>query len=418
MTNDEALAWIGRRLTFGGTAAHGASWVGLDADSALERLIRPDGAGVAVADDPFAELEVPAELSVEAVVPIAQAWLDHLITTTRPAEARLAWFWHDYFAVAANQVRALYTFIGHLGLLQAHALGNYAQLLRQVTTDPAMLVFLDGIRNARGSINENYGRELLELYSLGVGNYTEADVRAAAVALSGWVWRPELDESLFLPLRHDPTPQTLLGKTVADVDDVIAAVTSHPACGRHVAGRLAEFLLGVRPDPATVHRLGADFLGSGHDVAGLALAIVELGLDGLTEPIVMSPIEWLLQVEALTGAGLPESRQRLFLLRQMGQVPGVPPDVGGYPGADTWAGPSATVGRFRAASVYASRTDDDAPVLGASRRRDWDEVAHLAGRPEGFSAQTMAALSEADTTRRGGREALAAVLMSPEMVIA
>ena len=418
MRNDEALAWIGRRLTFGGMAAHASSWTGLDVDSVLERLLQPDRVGVEVATDPFADLEIPEKLSAEAVVPIAESWLDHLVTTPRPAEARLTWFWHDFFAVAANQVRALYSFTDHIELLRTHALGDFSELLKAVTIDPAMLVFLDGIRNARGSINENYGRELLELYSLGVGNYTEDDVRAAAVALSGWVWRPELDESILLPRRHDPTPQTLLGETVSGLDGVISVVTEHPACGRHVAGRLAEALLGVRLDDATLDRLGAEFLSSGHDVAALVRSLAELGLDGLTQPIVVSPIEWLLQIEALTGARLPESSQRLFLLRQMGQVPGVPPNVGGYPGADTWAGPSATVGRFRAASVYASRTDDDSPVLAAARRRDWHEIASISGRPEGFSAETMDALAESNTTRRNGREALAAVLMSPEMVIA
>ena len=330
----------------------------------------------------------------------------------------MTWFWHDYFAIAATQVRALYTFTDHIELLRVHALGDFAELLRAVTIDPAMLVFLDGTRNARGSINENYGRELLELYSLGVGRYSEADVRAAAVALSGWVWRPGFDNSLFLPRRHDPAPQTLLGQSVSDLDGVIDVVTSDSACGRHVAGRLADHLLGVRPDPAILDRLGADFLDSGHDIAGLVRSLVELGLEGLTEPIVMSPIEWLLQIEALTGATLPEPRMRLVLLRQMGQVPGIPPNVGGYPGADTWAGPSAMVGRFRAASIYAARTADDAPVLDAARRRDWDALADLAGRPGGLSLETRTALDEADTTRRGGREALAAALMSPEMVIA
>ena len=103
MTNESLLAWIGRRLTFGGVAAHGTSWAGLDIASVVEQLLFPDTAGVAMAVDPFAELEVPEELSAEAVVPIAEAWLDHLVGSPRPAEARMAWVWHDYFAVAANE---------------------------------------------------------------------------------------------------------------------------------------------------------------------------------------------------------------------------------------------------------------------------------------------------------------------------
>ncbi|MGI9608525.1 MAG: DUF1800 family protein [Acidimicrobiales bacterium] len=417
MDATQSVSWMARRLTMGAGVASLESMLAAGPEATKLQLVDPDGEGIEAAGSPWAGYDVPDEPDREETPRLLAAWLEHMRTTPRPFETWIGWFWHDHFAVSAGVVRYLPAFVAHIDMVTSLGLGAFDKMLRQVTTDPAMLAFLDGRQNRRGEVNENYGRELLELYALGIGNYDEDDVRAAAVALSGWAWRPGLSEARFVPSRHDPTPQTLLGSTVDDVDSVIDTVTSARACARHITSRLAAAILGWVPAGAEFDRLADGFEDTALDIRHLVDALIDIALEGGSVPIVMSPIAWFNQVESLTNAEL-EPQMRLALLRQMGQLPGVPPNVGGYPGADTWAGPSSTVGRFRAASVIASRTPDAAPILEAADQRAWDEVARLAARPDGFSSETLRSLDGTNTSRRSGREALAAVLMSPEMVVA
>ena len=134
-------------------------------------------------------------------------------------------------------------------MLGAEGLGDFRTLLRAVTLDSAMLVYLDGTDSRKGDVNENYGRELLELFALGVGNYSEDDVRAGAAALTGWhVYRRDTTVS-FQPRIHDDTPQHYLGRDgVHDVDSVIDAVVDHEACAPFIAGKLARAILGPAVD--------------------------------------------------------------------------------------------------------------------------------------------------------------------------
>ncbi len=413
MDDTEQIAWIARRLTFGSGLAALPELVANGRDAALETLLAP-------ADEPtspWAGEDIPDDITLDDSILTINAWLDHLAGSSTPLSDWTTWFWHDHFAVSAPQIRSLFVFTRHIDLLTELGGDGFAPLLRAVTIDPAMLIFLDGRRNRVGAVNENYGRELLELYALGVGNYGEADVRAAAVALTGWTLTTELDGSRFVSRRHDDTPQQLLGSTVNDLDSMIDAVTNHPACAEHLTRHMAEAMLGTALPEDDVRTVADRFRASALNVAVLRNDLLDLALAGAAEPVVLPPVQWFLQAEAVTAAEI-EPRQRLFALRQMGQVPGVPPNVGGYPDALTWAGPSTTVGRFRAASLIAGRTSDDAELLDRARRRDWTAVAELTGRTGGFSAETLRALDDANTTRRNGREALAAVLMSPELAVA
>lgn len=413
-TNEERHAWLARRLGFGSAIAS------LDSNASVEvELIVDSMFDVAQDPDlpsPWASVDLGAELDREAVQVAASAWLAHL-TTAAELNSWMTWFWHDHFAVSAPVVKPLSRFTVHIELLQRKALDAFGSLLREVTTDPAMLIFLNGRQNAAGQVNENYGRELLELYALGIGNYDESDVRAAAVALTGWAFRREDEGSTFVPSRHVDAPQELLGVSVNDVDSVIDVVSKHPACAEHIVNKLSTAVLGAPLEGSLAKDHATLFSDSSLDTAALLRSLIELGLDGHETAIVLAPVPWLLQAEAMTSAQV-EDRERLFLLRQMGQIPGVPPNVGGYPGEDTWAGPSTTIGRFRAASLIAARTPDEAPILASARARNWVDVAYLAARPRGFSPETIAALDDANTTRRNGREALAAALMSPELAVA
>lgn len=406
-SGEERHAWLTRRLTFAASPL---------SDTDRNALVQPTSTSSWVPAEFLTETDIDGNR--ERIPDLIAAWLDHLARPTTSIEPWLSFFWHDHFAVAAGVVKALDVYVRHLVLLEQRALGSFDTMLRNVTTDAAMLIFLDGRTNRARAINENYGRELLELYALGIGNYDETDVRSAAVALTGWTVDPDTRDAVFVERRHDDTPQPFLGTTVNDMDSTIDAVTSHPACPRHLVSSLAAGILGTALPDTVLDEFAATATATDLEIAPVVSQLIDAALDGgLSEPIVLSPLHWILQMQGITGATL-DPGPRLFLLRQMGMIPGAPPNVGGYPSQETWAGASTTVGRFRAASVIAGNTADDSPILAAARARDWASVAELAHRPDGFSASTLAALADANTDRRGGREALAAVLMTPELAVA
>src|SRR5262249_35738337 len=155
-------------------------------------------------------------------------------------------------------------------------LGDFRTLLRAVSVDPAMLVYLDGVKNVRNGVNENYGRELLELFSLGIGHYSEDDVRAGATALTGWSVVRQPPSSRFVARQHDDTPQTYLGHAgVHDVDTVVDAVVANDACPAWIAGKLAKAILGPDVDQGLVTKLAADFKAGGLQLKPLVRAILE-----------------------------------------------------------------------------------------------------------------------------------------------
>jgi uncharacterized protein (DUF1800 family) len=423
-TPRDEIAWLARRAGWGLRPGQLDELVALGTDAVVDLLADPDGAGVAAEDGPWAGLDLdyynedPNERRTQALAALS-GWMEHLVVTERPFENTMAWFWHDHFAVSCAVVNVLPVLTDHLELLRSSAFGGFRDLIRAVTTDAAMLVFLDGNTSTGESPNENYGRELLELYTLGIGNYTEDDVRAAAVGLTGWVVARQLDYTpLFRPFRHDSTPQTFLGvEGISGVDAVVDTAVDHPAVPGFIAGKAARHFLGD-VDQSTVDRLADTYSASGLDNGALARAVLEAGLDGACTPQVTAPVPWAIAALKATGAE-PPPRAMVGLLRQMGQMPGNPPNVGGYPGAAAWLASSATAGRFTMANAIASITPDDSEVLAAATDRHYGLLADLLVRPEGFSAPTIEALDGLphDAARRPGEAVLAVALASPDLLI-
>jgi uncharacterized protein (DUF1800 family) len=381
------------------------------------RLVDPDRAGLPPTPDPWrdAELGFDREANAARGAAAVTGWLDRMVTTQRPAEERVVWFWHGHFVSSVGKVRSALALVNQLRLFQRLGLGPFGPLVRGVSVDPAMLVYLDGRESTRTSVNENYGRELLELFTLGRGNYTEADVRAGAVALTGWTVRPGSDgPATFVPARHDPAPQSYLGGTVSDVDGVVARVVDHPALPGFVAGKVCRALLGPAVDAPAVSRVTDAFRAAGLDVRALLRAVVgELvaGVDG--GPIVLEPVRWFVAAQRATGAQL-KAETRLGLLRSMGQVPLRPPNVAGWPGGDAWLSSSAVVGRFNAAVALAGTTPAANPAARAAAAGDAEGLAQALGLPGPFGEITRSQLAAARTPT----ERLALALASPEFLLA
>ena len=137
-------------------------------------------------------------------------WLYRMLYSPHPLKEKLTIFWHNHFATSNSKVNNAGFMLEQYSLLNRHALGNFRDLLQDISKDPAMLIWLDTNLSKKGMPNENYARELMELFNLGIGNYTEADIREAAKAFTGW----EISDrkARFDPAKHDDSEKTVLGQ--------------------------------------------------------------------------------------------------------------------------------------------------------------------------------------------------------------
>lgn len=427
------LAWLQRRAGFGVAPGELDAMVAAGVDATIERMVDPDGAGVAAVRDPWQGLTFQAKgLAPQAVEAIGR-WVDTMGNTPRPFEDWMVWFWHGHFATAIEKVKSPQYMIGQLQTMRRLGLRTFPELLKALTIDAAMLVWLDGLESTGTAPNENYGREVLELFALGIGNYTEADVQAGAKALTGWTvakrampraggLAAQASTPRFLPYRHDATPQTYLGHDgVHDVDTVVAAICAQPACARFVAGKLAHAVIG-QVDDSLVDGLARQFSASGLDLRVLSRAVLHAAVDqsrsGRAQPVVAGPVPWLAGAMRATGTRLTHL-QAVGLLRAAGQLPMDPPSVGGWPSGPAWLGTSTATARYQTAGLVASATAATHPARTAAARGDMAGLANALGRPEGFSAPTIAGVRAAQGAGgSAGVAALTVALVSPDLVLA
>ena len=419
----EKVLWLARRAAFGLAPGELEELEPKGAAAYLSRLIDPDVAGVPAAPDPFVGVVDPTDPQdnrgrVEMIQRFTSAWIDHMVATPRRLDEMMTWFWHDHFAVQSSVVRSGRLMADHINTLRTHAMGNFRSMVREVTTSAAMLIYLDGAKNTNRAPNENFGRELLELYTMGIGNYTEADVKAAAIALTGWqVLLRDGARVAFNPRLHETRPQTLLGHSVNDVDSVVDTAVDHPATAPFIAMKVATFFLGPDVDAALVDSFAKVFRDAKYEIRPLVRAILAAGLDGKGGPVVRSPLVWWVAARRATGVA-PDPRVVVRYLDAAGQVPGDPPNVGGWPGMSAWLGASPTAVRATLASLAAEMVAPAAPVLDAAARHDLARLAALLNVANGFVPSTATAIERMGACGvRPGVGALTVALASPDVLI-
>ncbi len=218
-------------------------------------------------------------------------WTARMVATPRPLEEKLALFWHDHFAVSDNKVESGWMMLGYVQTLREHAGGRFVDLLKAVSKEPAMMRFLDMNRQVRGVPNENFAREVMELFTLGIGNYTERDVQEASRAFTGWgfnelYWdlpgtaEQKLKDAIqydrpfaafyHSPAMHDPSPKTILGKTAPyDGDSLLEALAAHPQTARYVCGKLWAYFAYDDPEPAALNALTGVWKRTGGNITAV-----------------------------------------------------------------------------------------------------------------------------------------------------
>lgn len=414
MDERAAVSWLHRRAGFGLPLTDLDAAVARGPAAEIDRLLSPDAISAAVAADPWDDADLPLVRDRAQAMQAIRNWLDAMVDTATPTVDRMAWLWHGHFVSALDKVKIARLMVDQIRLFRRGGLGSFADLLHDVTLDPAMLLYLDGTDSTGDSPNENFGREVLELFTLGVGNYTEGDVKAGAVALTGWKVRRGLGTAEFVPRRHDDAVHAYLGVDgVHDVDTVVAAILQQPSLPMFIAGTVAAEFLGTT-DPAVVAPLAATFTASGLDVATLVRATLQAGLAGQSQTIVLAPVPWLIIAQRVTG-GSVTPKAALTGLRTAGQVPMNPPNVAGWPSGAAWFGSSTVVARATLAAAVAAA----APRANAARAAaDGDELGALA-RSLGLVEPTFdTASSAALLAAAPGPERLALALCTPEFVLA
>ena len=430
MSAQEDLFWVSNRMGFGLSPSELDRYQDQDLSEIVQKRINPEKYGLEVPVGPFENVDelIPTDKDspdfnkrVQAAsLELLDRWLDEMRDTPDPVLEWMTFFWHDHFAVSGREVKSLPALVGHLRLLRTHARGSYPTMLREVTIDPAMLIFLDGTENTARKPNENYGRELLELYSLGIGNYSEDDVLAASKALTGWRVSPDGVE--FKPKRHDDTPQILLGNSgVHDLDTVMEAVTNHEALPSFISRKLSDAVLGTEIPDEIINEFASVFANNDLELIPLIEAVVDAGLS-MNErvPIIRHPVSWLLNAEKVTGVKL-EARERANILGQMNMLPGRPPNVGGFPGTDHYLSASSTAARFSSAGIIVSKTPRESVALQAAKSANWEDLANIFGHKNGFNQPTVDSLQDlwesSPSASQGGRVCLAIALSSPDFLV-
>jgi uncharacterized protein (DUF1800 family) len=255
-------------------------------------------------------------------------------------------------------------------LYRSMALGNFDDLMKAVSKDPAMMVYLDTETNRLGKPNENYARELMELFTTGIGHYTETDVRESARSFTGWVVRgaPQVryaTDSAFVPRFHDPGSKTFLGKTGNFTgDDIIDMLVPLRATAERLTTKLFSFFAYPKPETEIVQHLADVFQNSHYNVGAVVKEILSMDAfysEKSYRALVKSPAEMVVQTIKATGADERSYVLAATAMAPMGQILFYPPNVAGWPGGTSWINGSTLLARINFGNAATQRMRDSLP---------------------------------------------------------
>ncbi|MDK9723186.1 MAG: DUF1800 domain-containing protein [Rhodospirillales bacterium] len=266
-------------------------------------------------------------------------WWGEMLATDSPFTEHMVLFWHNYFTSSLHKVKWPGFLYRQNLLFRQHALGNYGQLLHDIVKDPAMVLYLDTQTNRKGQPNENFARELMELFTLGEGHFSEQDVKEAARAFTGWTFDPKAGEVVFNPRAHDPGLKRVLGQTVESGDDVVRVLLERPETARHLVERLWREFVSPDPDETEVARLAALLRENHYEIRPLMKALLTLPAFWAQENrgrLVKSPVDVVIGSLRLIGLKKVENKRLAQLGHALGQDLFDPPNVKGWPGGTNW----------------------------------------------------------------------------------
>jgi uncharacterized protein (DUF1800 family) len=368
---------------------------------------------------------LPASMPKDGWEANLRGWTDNLRNGGGGLHERMTWFWHGFMPVGSAKVGNLEMLHANQRMLRTHALGNFATLLRSLFSDPATMFYLDLAGSTVEAPNENFARELMELFTTGPGAYTEDDVKAGALALSGFEVNYETGAITRNPERTLGGEVVFLGQRGRlTPDSIIDAVLAQPSTGPHVIGRIYHHLVGVRPTDEERTRLGNAFRDGNWEIKPVVEQILrsETFLNArLNRP--KFPIEWWVgALHALTPFRPDQEKDvNPWYLNDLNQSPNNPPNVAGWPISSRWLASDQQLARTAYVRSLSWRTTPLAVKAGS------DMVSAVLERCSLYevSDQTVSVLRDAALAVAGNadeltitRRLLCAALCSPEFALA
>lgn len=285
--------------------------------------------------------------SAEDIKSLNLLWLSEMINSEAQLREKMSLFWHGHFAC---RVINIYFQQQLLQVIRENALGNFGDLLREVSKTPAMLSFLNNQQNKKQHPNENFAREVMELFTMGRGNYTEKDVKEGARAYTGWGFNLS-GEFVFRPFAHDTGEKIFLGKTGNfDGDDIIDIILEQKATAHFITQKIYKYFVNENVDNEKIAPLAERFYQNNYDIKKL-MADIFTG-DWFYEEKnignrIKSPVELIVGIRRLIPMELNRPELQLLFERILGQVLFYPPNVAGWPGGKNWIDSSALMFRMR-----------------------------------------------------------------------
>ena len=324
-------------------------------------------------------------------------WLDRMAMSDHGLTEKMTWFWHGHWATSVGKVNfALPMFIQNK-TLRTHALGNFKDMSRAMINDSALQFWLDGQDSTLKSPNENLGRELMELFVLGVDRYTEDDVKGAARALTGYQVVNYEGSLTFNPKRHDPNPISILGATQPFTGEQLSDfLVAREDCATFIAERLwYRFISSTETMPAS---FSAKKAFATRDISSAVKAMIQDPAVGdAKNDLVKSPVEWFIaacRALELTPSNLKTPTQLINYLNQLNQVPFSPPNVGGWPAGEAWLSSASVQYRIAFATWLIKQSSLrgllEIPVANrAMKSADWLGVAEWSPRTQAALRNSM-----------------------------
>jgi uncharacterized protein (DUF1800 family) len=379
LTDLQLMAHLFRRAGFGATRDDLEAALDKGYAATVEELLHPEDAPE-VEEDLLERYYLDAKESFQ-LDGAQTAWVYRMINTRRPLEEKMALFWHGLFATGFNKCDDPRVITKQIRMFRRHGLGNFRELLIELSRDPAMIYWLDNNQSRGDAPNENYGRELLELFSMGIGNYFEDDVKAAARAFTGWTLAPTLPrqpygrfewEFEYRPDLHDDSVKTFLGETGQwNGEDIVTIVAKQPAAARFIARHLYNFFVADEPQvpawptvppchPEAINVLVEAYMASQYDMRSVLRTLFLSDFFRSEQAYfakVKSPVELVIGTVRLTkDFAFPRLGLREIALecRYMGQDLLNPPSVEGWHTGKEWIDTGCLVERINFAAQQVS----------------------------------------------------------------
>jgi uncharacterized protein (DUF1800 family) len=285
-------------------------------------------------------------------------WLDRMARSPNQLREKMTLFWHGHFTSSIEKVNQAYPLWQQNETLRQNALGNFGALTKAIARDPAMIFYLDTQQNHKGHPNENFARELMELFTLGIGNYSEEDIQQAARTFTCYKIDPRTMAFRTAEFERDDGEKKIFGRTGNfSADQFIDLILEKPACARHIAKKLWTFFAYDDPAPALVEQLAESLRGAKYELRPVMAEILrsaEFYSPAAIRSQVKGPIQWLVQTARELELELPRGQVVMNVLRPLGQVPFMPPNVKGWNGGRAWINASTLLMRYNMAGLLAS----------------------------------------------------------------